>query len=368
MGHMNWRGLVWAAAAAIVAAGAGGGRVDAQAQDAAKGASLMADARKAIGGQDKVAAVKRVQANGAFKRAAGNNTLEGDFDISIESPDKYRLHEETGTAGGPIAERTQILNGTEVVDQTSGSGFGGFGGGGRRGGGFGGGGGRDGGGGGFGGGGANGGGRGRFGDGGANGQNPLDSGAGGQAQGQPQIDPERLRDAQRRQRQADLSRYLLAWLLATDQPVAWIGTAQSPDGTADVLQVTPQDGVPMRLFLDTGTHMPLMIAWEGGGGGRFAFGGGGGRRGDGAAPAGPAPAGAPAEGGGGQGGQGARQGRGRGPQQPVTNELHLTEYKTVNGIKLPHLITRSINGQTIEEMTVKSYKINPNFKANTFTK
>ena len=52
----------------------------------------------------------------------------------------------------------------------------------------------------------------------------------------------------------------------------------------------------------------------------------------------------------------------------MTNELHLGEYKTVNGIKLPHLITRSINGQTIEEMTVKGYKINPNFKANTFTK
>jgi hypothetical protein len=365
MGYMNWRGFVCAAAAAMITAAASNGRVDAQAQDTAKGASLIADARKAIGGEDKLAAVKRVQANGAFKRAAGNNTLEGDFDISIESPDKYRLHEETGTAGGPIAERTQILNGTEVVDQTSGSGFGGFGGG-RRGGGFGGGGGRDGGGGGFRGGGGfggNGGGRGR--DGAADGQNPADGGAGGQAQGQPQIDPERLRDAQRRQRQADLSRYLLAWLLTTDQPVAWIGTAQSPEGTADVLQVTPQDGVPMRLFLDTSTHMPLMITWEGGGGGRFGGGGGGGRRGDGAAPAGAPPAGAPADGG---GGQGARQGRGRGPQQPVTNKLHLTEYKTVNGIKLPHLITRSINGQTIEEMTVKGYKINPNFKANTFTK
>jgi hypothetical protein len=367
MGHMNLRRLVCTAAAAMAMAAAAGDRAGAQAQDTAKGASLMADARKAIGGQDKLAAVKRVQANGAFKRAAGNNTLEGDFDISIESPDKYRLHEETGTAGGPIAERTQILNGTEVVDQTSGSGFGGFGGGGRRGGGFGGGGGRDGGG--FGGG---GGGRGRFGDGAANGQNPLDGAAGGQAQGQPQIDPERLRDAQRRQRQADLSRYLLAWLLSTDQPVAWIGTAQSPDGTADVLQVSPQDGVPMRLFLDTSTHMPLMITWEGGGGGRFGFGGGGGRRGDGAAgrrgdgaAAGAPPAGEPADGG---GGQAARQGRRGGPQQPVTNELHLSEYKTVNGIKLPHSISRSINGQTIEEMTVKSYKINPNFKANTFTK
>src|SRR5215211_2149531 len=148
---MNWRRLVCAAVAAVAMATAGrplGSGVAAQAQDTAKGASLFADARKALGGQDKLAAVKRVQANGAFKRAAGNNTLEGDFDISIEAPDKYRLHEETGTAGGPIAERTQILNGNDVIDDVSGANGGFFPGGGGRGrGGFGGGGGgRDGGG------------------------------------------------------------------------------------------------------------------------------------------------------------------------------------------------------------------------------
>ena len=362
MGCMNGARLVCAAAAALAMATVGNIGAGAQTLDTAKGASLMADARKAIGGEDKLAAVKRVQANGTFKRAAGNNTLEGDFDISIESPDKYRLHEESGTAGGPIAERTQILNGNDVIDDVSGTNGGFFPGGGGRGGfrgGGGGGGGRDGGGGG----GFGDGRRGRFGDGGNNsGQNPAGPAAGGQAQGQPQIDPERLREAQRRQRQTDLSRYLLAWLLSTDQPAAWIGTAQSPDGNADVLQVTPQNGVPMRLFLDTSTHMPLMITWEAGGGGRFGFGGGGGRRGD------AAPAGAPADNPAAAGDQGARQGGRRGGGQPITNELHLSEYKAVSGIKLPHLITRSVNGQTAEEMTVKSYKINPNFKANTFTK
>jgi hypothetical protein len=46
----------------------------------------------------------------------------------------------------------------------------------------------------------------------------------------------------------------------------------------------------------------------------------------------------------------------------------LSDYKVVNGVKLPHLITRGTNGQTAEEWTIKSYKINPNFKGNTFTK
>jgi len=48
--------------------------------------------------------------------------------------------------------------------------------------------------------------------------------------------------------------------------------------------------------------------------------------------------------------------------------MHLSEYKAVNGIKLPHLITRGTNGETSEEWAIKSYRINPNFKANTFTK
>ena len=66
----------------------------------------------------------------------------------------------------------------------------------------------------------------------------------------------------------------------------------------------------------------------------------------------------------------AAQGRrGRGAQgPPVTLEMHLAEYKAVNGIKLPHLITRGTNGETNEEWVIKSYKVNPNLKANTFTK
>jgi hypothetical protein len=40
----------------------------------------------------------------------------------------------------------------------------------------------------------------------------------------------------------------------------------------------------------------------------------------------------------------------------------------VNGIKLPHLITRGVNGQTNEEWEIKSFRINQSLKANTFTK
>jgi outer membrane lipoprotein-sorting protein len=296
----------------------------------AKGAALLADARKAIGGEDRLRAVKTLQSTGKFRRTQGNNTIDGDVEVFIQLPDKYRRNEVTGQAGA-VVERTEVLNGTEVWDENAG-GFGGLGG--------------------F--------GRGRFGGG-----FPPD-GRGRQG-GQPQIDPERLKDAQRRQRQGELARLTLLWLLSTDAPVAWIGTAESPDGKADVVEVKPADGAATRIFLDTESHLPVMLTTTQAFGGRGGQRRGGGPDGRAGAPAAPPPAGdqaaAPAAG----PGQGRRGGQ-QGPPQPITIETHLSEYKAVGGIKLPHLMTRGANGQTNEEWEVKSFKINPNFKGNTFTK
>ena len=288
------------------------------AQDAAKGSMLLADARKALGGDDKLATIKRLQVSGTFLRSTGpDQVVDGDFDISIELPDKYRRDEITGFAGANV-ERTEVLNGADVWDDSSGGltpgrGFGGGGGFGRgdRGGG---------GGGGFRGGGFD---RGR-----------------NQNAGAPQADSgavdERVKEQQRRTRQAELARLVLVWLVTTDGPVTWIGTAQAPEGTADVLEVRPASGVPTRLFLDPTTHLPLMITWSG----QPTRGGDVRRRG----AAAPAPA----------------------AQGQTTLELHMGDYKTVNGVKLPHLITRGPEGITQEELKIKSFKVNPNFKANTF--
>src|SRR5688572_9021726 len=106
------------------------------AQDAAKGASLLAEARKALGGEDRLQAVKTLDARGEFKRAAGQNTIEGDIQLRIERPDKLRRDEDTSLpGGGPALIRTEVLNGTTVWDDnTGGQGARGFGGGGRDGG------------------------------------------------------------------------------------------------------------------------------------------------------------------------------------------------------------------------------------------
>lgn len=90
------------------------------AQDAAKGALLLAEARKAIGGEDKLAAMKRLQVSGTFLRSTGpDQVIDGDFDVFIELPDKYRKDEITGFAGANV-ERSEALNGTDVWDESSG--------------------------------------------------------------------------------------------------------------------------------------------------------------------------------------------------------------------------------------------------------
>ena len=295
----------------------------ASAQDAAKGAALLAAARKAVGGDDKLAAIKRLQVSGTFLRSTGpDQVIDGDFDVFLELPDKYRRSEITGFAGAN-AERTEALNGTEVWDDSSGGltpgrGFGG-------GGGFP----RDG----RGGGGDRGGGGGFRGGGFDRGRNPNQNAG---AQGDAVPADERAKELLRRTRQAELARLALVWLLTTDGQAAWVGTAQAPEGTADVLEVRPANGVPTRLFLEPTTHLPLMITWSG-----QAGRGGDVRRRGAAAPAAP-------------------------PQGQATLELHMGDYKTVNGIKLPHLITRGPEGITQEELKIKSFKINPNFKADTF--
>src|SRR5215510_583513 len=297
------------------------------AQDAAKGGMLLAEARKALGGEDKVAAVKRLQVSGTFLRSTGpDQVIDGDLDVFIELPDKYRRDEITGFAGAN-AERTEALNGTDIWDESSGGltqgrGFGGGGGfprGGRGGGGD-----------------RGGGGGGGFRGGGFDRGRNQGQNAGATQTDAPQAD-ERARELQRRTRQAELARLALVWLVTTDGPVAWIGTAQAPEGTADVLEARPANGVPTRLFLDPMTHLPLMITWSG----QPARGGDSRRRGA-AAPAAPA-------------------------QGQATLELHMRDYKTVNGMKLPHLITRGPEGITQEELKIKSFKINPTFKADTFT-
>jgi hypothetical protein len=313
-----------------------------RAPDTARGAALMALAQQAIGGSKGLAGVKTLQVTGTFRRVIGGSDTDGDFDVFIELPDKYLRSEKTGTPGQPSTETIEALVGTEIRDAVRGGRVGAAA---RRGG-------------------PNddsppvdlsdaaGAGQREAGrDGGGSEVPPVETDvdpapAAGRGRGGAPVDP----DAQRRARQADVSRLLLMWLLRSDAPLGWVGTAQSPDGTADVIEVRYADGLPTRLFLESTTHMPLMLQWTAAparGGGPDGRRGAGGRRG--AAPEGAA----------------AREG---GPPQSTTLDMTFSDHRAVNGIRLPYVITRGSNGQTTERWTISRYRVNPSLDAEVFTR
>src|SRR5690606_9653862 len=129
----------------LIAAAAIAGSVSAaQNEDpVAKGATILAAARKALGGEDKLAAIQRFEARGTVRRAAGEVTIEGDLEIALELPNKYLRKESIILGGGgQQLDRTEALNGTEAWEEMKFGGgvnfdgdFGGGGGGGPRGGG-----------------------------------------------------------------------------------------------------------------------------------------------------------------------------------------------------------------------------------------
>lgn len=283
--------------------------VEVAAQDAARGAALLGDARTAVGGEDRLRMVKTLDVRGDFKRIVGQTTIEGELQVRLEVPDKLRRDEDLSPpGGGPAIILTEVLNGATVWDENSG-----------RGGLF----------------------FGRFGRGGGAG--------GGRGDAAAPPDPARLQEAQRRARQGELARYLLVWLLTSDAPATWVATAEAPDGKADVLEI-PLAGVTTRLFLDQTSHLPLMMTWQGIAPQIVVAGRRGGR--DGRDGRGGAPdAAAPVE---------------RPRTETATLRMTLGEFKTVNGIRLPHLITRAVNNMTVEEWTIDSYRINPSFRSDVF--
>src|SRR4029453_9154953 len=53
--------------------------------------------------------------------------------------------------------------------------------------------------------------------------------------------------------------------------------------------------------------------------------------------------------------------------QIVDIQLFLDDYRSVDGVMLPHHLSRSVDGKPNEEITVKTIRINPPFMAEAFT-
>jgi len=267
---------------------------------------ILAAARQALGGEAALAKVQTLSVNGATRRVMGDREIAGDVTIDFVLPDKMKRTDSFGIPGGPTMERVSVINGSEVWDDSTNRGGGGF--------------------------------MMRMGGPGGPGE------PGGPGRELTEEDRQRMRDAQAQRMKNEMARHALAFLLRTDAPVAYAGEAEAEDGKADVIEVTPLGGTAMKLFIDQNTHLPLMVSYEG------------------VLPrmmvARPGQRPTPEE---------IEKIRSEPPQKAVF-EVRYSEYKKVDGVLLPHLVTTGANGNVTEEWTIDKFKLNPPLKPESFVK
>ncbi len=294
----NW---MMTGTAVAVALAAGGGV--ARAQDK-KAADVLAQARAALGGEAKVQAVQALELTTNFKRAMAGDQMDGYLELQLQRPDRLRITDEmTPIPGGPTVVRIQGLNAGEAWDDST-----------TRGGG------------------------------GGNIVMHMQM-AGGDRPDDPAVKQQRLNT-----RRADLQRYLAGLLASPTIPAKYAGVAESDDGKADIVEIAPEGGAPMQLFVDQQSHLPLMLTYKGRPPRVMV---------NRVGPGGPPP----------NREQMAREAAAAAAASPeVTFELRFGEHKAVEGVKLPFRITRSVGGAVVEEWTVEKYKINPVLKAESFQK
>ena len=293
------------------------------AQDRVPG--IIAAARKAMGGEDKIAALKGLTAEGPFRRAMGGRDMEGTVAVTIVRPDKMRRVEDIamgGMVGGPTVERTMVLAGNTAWEDTQNRG--GMGGGMRI----------------------------------------VMQGPGGGPGGQ-QMTEAQQNEARVRRMRVQMLRLTAALLADAGTPWVDAGVAESPEGKADILETKEETGRTLRLFIDQGTKLPLMVQYQDpkprvminggpGGPGRGPGGPGG--------PGGPPPQMTPEQ---------IKERMAemqRTPPEMGTYAMHLSDFKKVDGVMLPHKIETSLDGEPNEEWTIESYKVNPNVKADVWEK
>jgi len=271
-----------------------------------KVAQILTAAREALGGEEALSKVQTLSVAGSTRRIMGEREINGDVTIELLLPDRMKRTDSFGFAGGPSMERVSVLNGDEVWDDSTNRGGGG---------GF---------------------------------MMRMGPGGPGGAPGGPQRelteeDRQRMREMQVRRMKGDMGRYALGFLLRTDASITYAGVAEAEDGKADVLDIKPLGGTPMKLFVDQATHLPLMLSYEG------------------VLPRMMVARGAPpsAE---------EMEKMRREPPQTATFEIRYSEYKDVGGVLFPHVLTTGANGNVTEEWSIDKIKVNPSLKVESFSK
>lgn len=273
-----------------------------------RAAEVLKQARAALGGEEKLRGVQGLSFKGKFRRVIQEREMAGERELEFQLPDKF-VKSESFTPGGSTMsiDTSQTLSGSESWS----SGRGGM----------------------------------IFmrGDGREPTQEEKDRAA--------KMATQRLR--------AEMARYLLALLAAppTDFPIefTYVGEATADDGSADVIDATGPDGFAARLFLDKQTHLPLMLSYRAPKPRVFTMtmqGGKGGKSPEEAAK---------------QAQEKLKADAAAKPEE-VEMQWRFSEYREVGGLQLPHRITSGADGETTDEFEIKSYVVNPQFKADKFQK
>jgi hypothetical protein len=285
-----------------------------------RAAKVLADARTALGGEQKIAAVKNFTTTGRTRRVQGENLVPIEFEMAVELPDKYMRRDEI-----PAQESdptTNGFNGDALVQSPP--------------------------------------------------MTPPEPRPGMPA---PPVDQF---EAMLKQRvlstKQDFARLMLG-LFATSYsgfPLTfnYIGQAEAPQGKAHVLEATGAGNFVIRFFVHTETHLPVMVSWQpparsasprGSGPARPAPGTPAGapparstpppassapQTAPGAPSAPAAPSSAPAA------------SAPAAPSAPPENRLYFADYRDVDGLKLPFRLRRAVGTDTTEETMFDRFRIN----------
>jgi hypothetical protein len=240
-------------------------------------APILAKAREALGGEKKLTSIKTIVLSGQTRQIRGENLIPMVFEINIELPSKYSRRDETPAVESGYS--TTGFSGDDLIQLPP-----------------------------------------------PTVMPPMPGRPGGPAPPTPeQVAAQQA--AQRKTRVAtfkqDYARLMLGLFAASTDvfPLTFqkFGTAESPQGKADVITVLGPNNFTANLMINQGTSLPVMLSWV--------------------PPAPPARPGmtAPA---------------------PVEQRLYFADYRDEGGVIWPHRIRRAAGSETTEETTIDRVRLN----------
>ena len=284
-------------------------------------AAVLSAAREALGGEKRIAALKTIVASGATQQLQGDNLVPILFEINVELPDKYvRTDEIPARESGP---NSRGFNGDALIQSGDAAGQP------RRGG-------------------------------------PPPSGPASPAPAAAPSPGGGLGPTLPvKQDFAKLTLGMFATSFSS-YPLSFshAGQAEAPEGKADVLDVKGAGNFTARLFIDSKTHLPLMLSWTTPPNlvpvvagqkppanlppGSTTF----------ETPMPPPESASPEAKKQFESDALAARKKAMASARPTENRIYYADYRNVDGLKLPFRIRRAVGASTVEETIFDRYRIN----------